>query len=127
MRKFIVFTAVSAAVSLSAAPALAGGWGGGSGWGKGGHVASSGGLLNVSPSIQTGNLNLLSGIGILNNSPILSGNVLSGIVSGKSNNVGQGNVGGRQNAVGNGLIGGGSFGNSATRIHKSSSYGGKRW
>ncbi len=119
MKKYAALFALAAAVSFGTVSAQA------DGWGKTGHrQASSGGLLNVSPSLQTGNLNLLSGIGVLNNSSILSGNVLSGIVKGNNNNVGHGNVSGRQNAVGNGFIGGGSFGNS-----KSSKFNqtGKRW
>lgn len=111
MKKYTAFAALAAALSFAAVPAQAGGWGS-SGWGKGGHQTASGGLVNVAPSVQTGNLSLLSGIGVLNNSSILSGNVLSGIVKGSNNNVGHGNVSGSQNAVGNGIIGGGSFGNS---------------
>lgn len=106
MKKYAALIALATAVSFTAASAQAGGWG------SPGHgQVSSGGLLNLSPSIQTGNLNLLSGIGVLNNSSILSGNVISGIVKGNNNNVGHGNVSGHQNAVGNGFIGGGSFGN----------------
>ncbi|MEO3385531.1 hypothetical protein [Mesorhizobium sp. CAU 1741] len=118
MKKFAALLALATAVSFTTVSAQA------DGWGKGGHRQSSGGLLNVSPSIQTGNLKLLSGIGVLNNSSILSGNVLSGIVKGNNNNVGHGNVSGRQNAVGNGFIGGGSFGNSKSY---SSKRFGKRW
>lgn len=120
MKKFAAFATFAAVLSLSAIPAHAGGWG------KTGHLQSSSGLVNIAPSVQTGNLNLLSGIGILNNSSILSGNVLSGIVNGNHNNVGNGNVSGRQNAVGNGIIGGGSFGNSSLVQQRTTNYG-KRW
>ncbi len=112
MMKFAAFAALATALSLSAMPAEANGWGN-----RGNSNTSGGGLLNLSPSIQTGNLNLLSGIGILNNSSILSGNVLSGIVKGNGNNVGHGNVSGSGNFVGNGLIGGGSF-NTTTKSGK---------
>lgn len=108
MKKFAALAALATALSFSAMPAEANGWGN-----RGNSNTSGGGLLNLSPSIQTGNLNLLSGIGILNNSSILSGNVLSGIVKGNGNNVGQGNVSGRGNFVGNGLIGG-SFNSHTT-------------
>ena len=107
MLKLIAFAALSSTLTFAAVPAMAGGWG------KSGTTQSSyGGFVNISPSVQTGNIALLSGIGLLNNSNILSGNVVSGIVSGNNNNVGHGNVTGSQNAVGNGIIGGGSFGNS---------------
>lgn len=121
MKKIATLATVAATLSFLAVPAQA------NGWGKGGHLQSSSGLVNVSPSVQTGNLNLLSGIGVLNNSSILSGNVLSGIVKGNNNNVGHGNVSGSQNAVGNGIIGGGSFGNSQTFNHNSFNRSGKRW
>lgn len=120
MSKFVAFAAVAAVFSLSAVPAHASGWGS-----KGGNQTKSyGGFVNISPSVSTGNLNLLSGIGIGNNSSLLSGNVLSGIVKGNNNNVGHGNTTGSQNAVGNGIIGGGSFGNS--NYNRSTNYG-KRW
>ena len=121
MKKFTAFASLAALLSLSAVPAEAGGWGRSTG-----HQQSSGGLLNISPSVQTGNLNLLSGIGILNNSSILSGNVLSGIVKGNNNNVGNGNVNGKQNAVGNGMVGGGSFGNTQNNAWGSFNSSGKR-
>lgn len=124
MSKFAAFIALAAVVSFTAIPAQAGGWGKTTG-----HLQSSSGLVNIAPSVQTGNLNLLSGIGLLNNSSILSGNVLSGIVSGSNNNVGHGNVSGRQNAVGNGIVGGGSFGNSKANTFNNQSFNrsGKRW
>lgn len=122
MKKFAAFASLAALLSLSALPAEAGGWGRSTG-----HQQSSGGIVNISPSVQTGNLNLLSGIGILSNSSILSGNVLSGIVNGNHNNVGNGNVSGQQNAVGNGIIGGGSFSNSQHNAWNSfNSYGKRR-
>ncbi|MBI1619134.1 hypothetical protein [Aquamicrobium zhengzhouense] len=107
MLKYIAFAAVSTCLTFSALPAMAGGWGK-----SGASQSSYGGFVNISPSVQTGNLALLSGIGVLNNSNILSGNVISGLVKGNNNNVGHGNTTGSQNAVGNGIIGGGSFGNA---------------
>lgn len=62
MLKFISCTTVAIAVSLSAVSAHAGGWGGSK---RGNH-----GLVNV----DTGDINILNGI--LNGSPILSGNGL---------------------------------------------------
>ncbi|MEO4000127.1 hypothetical protein [Mesorhizobium sp. CAU 1732] len=71
MKKFITVAGVAAALALSAGAAHAGGWG------NKGHNNYSSGLINVSPTVRTGDLNVLSGI--LNNSPILSGNsILSG-------------------------------------------------
>jgi len=81
MRKFVTFAAIATALSLPVASAQANGWGGYSS-----HNNHSSGLINVSPSVKTGNISVLSGI--LNNSPILSGNsILSG------NNVGVGVLG----------------------------------
>lgn len=114
MKKIALFAVVAAAVSSVAIPANAGGWGRTSTT-----QASQGGLLNVSPSIQLGDLGVANGLSILGGASILSGNVLSGIVKGANNNVGQGNVAGRQNGVGNGLIGGGSFGNSFSKMSTS--------
>ena len=99
MLKLIAFAALSSTLTFAAVPAMAGGWGT-----SGTTQSSYGGFVNISPSVQTGNIALLSGIGLLNNSNILSGNVVSGIVSGNNNNVGHGNVTGSQNAVGNGSI-----------------------
>lgn len=85
MRKSILFAA-AAVLSFIASPALAGGWGGGSGgYGvptnykspsyNGHNNNSSGGLVNVSPTVNLGNI----GNGILAGSAIASGNsVLSG-------------------------------------------------
>lgn len=88
MKKFAAFTALAAALSLSAVPAQAGGWGGSSYK----HNNYSSGLINVSPSVKLGNIRALNGI--LNKSPILSGNsILSG------NNTGLGILGN-----GNGLL-----------------------
>ena len=93
MRKSFVFAIAATAISMSAATAQAGGLIGNS--------SQSAGLINVSPSIQTGNVSVLSGI--LNGSPIASGNVVSGILSGNGvltgNNTGVGILG-----LGSGLI-----------------------
>lgn len=80
MRKSILFAA-AAALPFIASPALAGGWGGGSGgYGvpssyNGHNNNSAGGLVNVSPTVNLGNI----GNGILAGSAIASGN---GILSG---------------------------------------------
>jgi hypothetical protein len=92
MKTFIIVTTAAAALALSGVSAQAGGWGGGSS-----HNYSSG-LINVSPSVRTGNVNLLNGTSVLNNSPIASGNVVSGILSGNQTGSGIGN--------GNGILGG---------------------
>lgn len=90
MKKFTAIAAVAAVLSFSAASAQAGGWGS-----TGNVNSSAGGLINVSPSIQTGNIKLLSGI--LNGSPIASGNVVQGILSNNGvligNNTGVGILG----------------------------------
>ncbi len=93
MTTFIIVTTAAAALALSGMSAQAGGWG----RGKNSHNYSSG-LINVSPSVRTGNVNLLNGTSVLNNSPIASGNVLSGILSGNQTGNGIGN--------GNGILGG---------------------
>ena len=76
MKKIIIaFAAV--AVSFPVVSAQAGGWGG-SGHGR----SYSSGLVNISPAVGLGNVNLLNGVSILNGSVILSDNRLSGILSG---------------------------------------------
>jgi hypothetical protein len=76
MKKLIIAFA-AAAVSFPVVSAQAGGWGGSSH----GHSYSSG-LVNISPAVGLGDVNLLNGVSILNGSGILSGNRLSGILSG---------------------------------------------
>jgi hypothetical protein len=78
MKKFVAIAAVVTAVSFSAVSAQAGGWG------YNGQNTYSSGLINVSPSLKTGNIGVLNGlgVGILNGSPIASGNVVQGILSG---------------------------------------------
>ena len=79
MNKTIVTLVTAAAVSLSVGAAHAGGWG------SKGHKARSGSLVNVSPSVDVGDITALNGNRILNNSAILSGNstnVGNGILSG---------------------------------------------
>ena len=44
--------------------------------------------------MKTGSINLLNGTGILNGSPILSGNVVKGILNGNKTDVGNGILGG---------------------------------
>ena len=93
MIKSATFAAITLSVMCASFQAHAGGWGGSksitsfsSTKVSANNNMSSGGLLNVSPSIKLGNVNVLSGI--LNNSPILSGNsTLSG------NNTGLGILG----------------------------------
>jgi hypothetical protein len=92
MKTFIIVTTAAAALALSGLSAQAGGWGGGNSHNY------SGGLINVSPSVRTGNVNVLNGTSVLNNSPIASGNVVSGILSGNQTGNGIGN--------GNGILGG---------------------
>jgi hypothetical protein len=95
MKSIIIVTTAALAMALSGVSAQAGGLGGGKN--KNSHNYSSG-LVNVSPSVRTGNLNLLNGTSVLNNSPIASGNVISGILSG--------NKTGNGIANGNGILGG---------------------
>lgn len=87
MKKSILFTA-AAALSLVASPVLAGGWGGGYkgpvNYGNTGHSnQSAGGLINVSPNVNLGNVGV--GNGILAGSIIGSGN---SILSGNSTGIG---------------------------------------
>lgn len=110
MKKIAVFVAVAAAISSAAVPAHAGGWGRTSTT-----QASQGGLINLSPSIQLGDLGIANGLNILGGASLLSNNVLSGLVKGANNNVGQSNVTGHQNAVGNGVIRG-SIGNTVNML-----------
>lgn len=109
MLKLIASAAVAASMTFVAMPAMAGGWGKTST-----SQSSYGGFVNISPSVQTRDIAILSGIGVLNNANILSGNVVSGIVKGNNNNVGHGNVTGSQNPVGNGIIG--SLGNTVNKL-----------
>lgn len=95
MKKMIVSIAAAAVVTMSVGAAQANGWGS-----RGGQQTyHSGGLVNVSPSVNLGSLNALNNVGILNGNAILSGNrtntsigngILSGIgvgiLSGNNNN-----------------------------------------
>lgn len=101
MKSFIIVTTATLAMAISSVSAHAGGWGGG-GWGGHNSSANSSGLINISPTVRTGNVSLLNGIGILNNSPIASGNVVSGILSG--------------NKTGNGILGTGILNGSTLGI-----------
>ena len=82
MKKLIALATVAAGLSFPVVSAHAFGLGT-----TGNGTMSSGGLINVSPSVQTGSLNVLSGTGngILNGSSILSG---SPILSGNNTGVG---------------------------------------
>ncbi len=76
MYKLAIAAATATVFAFLPMSAQAGGWGGKSSWSSKSHY---GGLLNVSPSIDLGNIAALNGLGILNGSPILSGNsILSG-------------------------------------------------
>lgn len=79
--KKLVITVAAAAVCMSSGTAFAGGWG-----------KTGGGLLNLSPSVGVGvgNITALNGISVLNGSPILSGNNVSGILSGNHTGILQG-------------------------------------
>ncbi|MHB2264337.1 hypothetical protein [Aliihoeflea sp. PC F10.4] len=105
MKSFIIVTTATLAMAISGMSAHAGGWGGGS-WGGHNSSANSSGLINVSPTVRTGNVNLLNGTGILNNSPIASGNVVSGILNG--NKTGNGILSGVLNGSTLGILGGNS-------------------
>lgn len=89
MIKSATFAFVAVSMSLASVQAHAGGWGGSKTIKSyTSHNVSaknnySSGLLNVSPSIKLGDVSVLSGI--LNNSPILSGN---SILSGNNTGVG---------------------------------------
>lgn len=80
--KTFTLTLAAAFVACSAVAAHAGGWGSSSNYTHVGHnQTSTGGLINVAPSIGVGNIGVLNGI--LNNSAILSGNnVANGNLSG---------------------------------------------
>lgn len=86
MKTSILFAA-TAALSLVASPVLAGGWGGGykapANYGNTGHNSQSAGIVNVSPSVNLGNVGV--GNGILAGSIIGSGN---SILSGNSTGIG---------------------------------------
>ncbi|WP_315923832.1 hypothetical protein [Mesorhizobium sp. SP-1A] len=95
------FVLATAIVSLSTAGAYAGGCNCGS-TKIGGSTGISSGLINVSPSIGLGNISALNGIA--NGNAILSGNVISGILSGNKTGVLNG-VGGVLNGLGVNLLG----------------------
>jgi len=91
--KKILATAI--VVSMSTVASYAGGWGGG-------HSQS---LINVSPSVDVDDVNVLSGI--LNGNAILNGNNVSDILSG--NQTGVGNGVGILGGIGSGIIGGNGY------------------
>lgn len=98
MKKIILAVAAVAAIAIPAGTAQAGGWGHSSySYSTGGNYGVSSGLVNVSPSLGLGDVNLLNGLSVLNGSPIASGNVVSGILSGN------------RTSAGNGILGGGVF------------------
>lgn len=97
--KTFKFTLAAAFVACSAVAAHAGGWGGSSYTHVGHNQTSTGGLINVSPSVGLGDISVLNGI--LNNSAILSGN-----------NVGNGNLSGN----GVGILGTGILSNQILKI-----------
>jgi hypothetical protein len=79
--KIIVTTCAAIAFAMASGAAHAGGWG------SNGSFNLSSGLVNVSPSVGIGSVNALNGIAVLNGSPILSGNNVSGILSGNSTGI----------------------------------------
>ena len=87
MKTVAMTLATAAAVALSIGTAEAG-------WKKKSFNSYSHGLVNVSPSVSTGNLNVLNGTAVLNGSPIASGNVVQGILNGNKTSVGNGILGG---------------------------------
>lgn len=106
MRKYIV-AATAAILSFSSFAAQAGGWGG--------THTSAGGLINISPSVDVGDITALNkalnGNGILNGSAILNGNKLSGILNGNDTSVGSGIL----NNIGAGILTGGKGGKRSKR------------
>ena len=88
MNKFVFVLAISA-TSLMSAAAHAGGWGG-----------SSGGLLNISPTVDVGNIAALNDIA--NGNVIGSGNVVTGIIGGNGVGIlgsGTGLLGGNKTGI----------------------------
>lgn len=102
MKKF-AFAFAAVAFSFSVATAHAGGSGFGS-RSTGNVGQSSGGLINISPSLGLNNI----GVNLLNGSPILSGINISGILSGNQTGV----VSGLLNGLGVGILGTGAGGSS---------------
>src|SRR6185312_15661586 len=101
MMKKLIIAFVVAAVSFSVVSAQAGGWG------RSSHGNSfSSGLVNISPAVGLGDVNLLNGISVLNGSGILSDNRLSGILSGNGLLSGNGILSG----IGVGILSGNSNG-----------------
>jgi hypothetical protein len=90
MKTFAII-ATAAAFALSPVAAHAGGWG-----------KSSGSFLNLSPSVDVGNVGVLNGSAILSGNNILSGNAV-GILNGSLNNIANGTL----NNIGIGILGGG--------------------
>ncbi len=101
MKKY-AFALTVAICSFSAAGAYAGGFGhkGGDTYRSGGNTGVSSGLINVSPSIGLGDITALNNV--LSNNAILSGNAVSGILSGNNTNVLSGILGSVGNAVSQG-------------------------
>lgn len=62
------------------------------GWGSNGNASQSSGLVNVSPSIGLGNVNVLNGVSVLNGSGVLSGNAV-GILNGNKTGIANGVLG----------------------------------
>jgi len=93
MKTFAIASAAFLALSVTAGTASAGGWK------HNGYSSQKNSLINVSPTVDLGNV--LSGIGVLNNSAVASGNVVSGILSGNNTGVGAGVLGGVSNLLGN--------------------------
>lgn len=88
--KKILMTAI--VVSMSTVASYAGGWGGG-----------SNSLINVSPSVDLGDVTALNGI--LNGNAILNGNNVSDVLNGNQTGVGNGILSG----IGVGILSGNSY------------------
>lgn len=104
MNKF-AFVAAVAAVSFYSVGAEAGGFG----TQRSNNNSSGAGLINVSPGVALGDINLANGLSVLNKSPILSGNntvVGNGILNGIGLGVLGSGVGSGVSPVG--ILGGGN-------------------
>jgi hypothetical protein len=89
MKTMLIASTAVLAASFAAMPAVAGGWG----YTPQNSYYSSG-LVNVSPNVRTGDINLLNGTQVLNASPILSGN---SVLNGNRTSAGNGILGGTLN------------------------------
>ncbi len=89
MKTMLIAAAAALTACFVAMPAMAGGWG----YTPQKSYTSSG-LVTVSPTVRTGDINLLNGTQVLNASPILNGN---SVLSGNRTSAGNGILGGALN------------------------------